>query len=57
MTTDAQRAAIREMIERHTAAATADRKTARETLIKEGVYTTRGTLTAAYGGGRKASAR
>jgi hypothetical protein len=55
MTTEAQRATIRDMIERHTAAATADRKTARQTLIKEGVYTSKGKLTAQYGGGKIAA--
>jgi hypothetical protein len=56
MTTEAQRVAIREMIERHTVAATADKQTARQTLIREGVYTTRGALKEAFGG-RKTAAR
>lgn len=39
-----------------TARALASKKTARETLIKEGIYTTRGKLTVEFGGGRKESA-
>lgn len=50
MTADAQRAAIKEMIQRRTAEAVQSRETARQTLIKEGVYTRNGELTPAYGG-------
>lgn len=50
MTTDAQRAAIQDMIKRHTVAATVDKKTARESLIREGVYTRSGQLSADFGG-------
>ena len=55
MTTDAQRSAIQAMIRRHTASATTDRNTARESLIKEGVYTRAGNLTADFGGKKTAS--
>jgi hypothetical protein len=55
MTNEAQRAAIQQMIQRHTAAASATQKTARESLIKEGVYTTKGHLSPAFGGKKSAS--
>lgn len=50
MTTDAQRAAIQKMIQRHTQAATANQQTARESLIKEGVYNKAGQLKPEFGG-------
>lgn len=56
MTNDAQRAAIQQMIARHTAAATVSKKTARDSLIKEGVYTRGGQLKPAFGG-KKSSSR
>ena len=42
------------MIERHTEAVTANKKTARDSLIKEGVYTDDGRLAEQYGGKKKA---
>jgi hypothetical protein len=56
MTSDAQRAAIRQMIETHTKTVTVDKQTARDSLIKEGFYTKDGKLTEQYGGGSKKSA-
>jgi len=50
MTTEVQRAAIKEMINRHTQTATADRQTARDSLIREGFYTADGKLAEQYGG-------
>jgi hypothetical protein len=50
MTADAQRAAIKEMIQRRTAEALRTPETARAALIKEGVYTKAGDLAPAYGG-------
>jgi len=43
------------MIERHTETVTADKKTTRDSLIKEGVYTTDGHLAEQYGGRKKAA--
>ncbi len=53
MTSDAQRAAIKKMIERHTKAVTTSKKAARDSLIKEGVYTRDGKLAPSYGGPEK----
>jgi len=53
MTSEAQRAAIKKMIEDHTKAATTDQQTARDSLIQEGFYTKEGNLTEQYGGGKK----
>jgi len=50
MTNDAQRAAIKEMIMRHTANVTKTPQAARDSLIKEGFISTGGGLTAAYSG-------
>lgn len=50
MTGDAARAAIKKMIEEHTKEVTADKKTARDSLIKEGIYTRDGKLAEQYGG-------
>ena len=55
MTNDAQRAAIQQMIQRHTQAATSDKQTARDSLIREGVYTPKGQLSADFGGKKSAS--
>lgn len=55
MTAEAQRIAIQKMIDRRTAAATRDRETARQTLIKEGVYTSMGALSANFGGKKTAA--
>jgi len=54
MTTDAQRAAIKQMIERHTRTAVATKESARASLVKEGVYTKAGKLTEAFGGKKTA---
>jgi len=52
--TDAQRrAAIRKLIEQDTADKAVDRKTARAALIKEGIYTQKGTLRVEFGGEKK----
>jgi hypothetical protein len=56
MTSDAQRAAIKKMIEQHTKTVTTDKQTARDSLIKEGFYTKDGNLTEQYGGGKKKTA-
>lgn len=53
MTSEAQRAAIKKMIERHTKKVTASKEVARDSLIKEGVYTRDGKLTPSYGGKEK----
>ena len=50
MTGDAARAAIKKMIEQHTNEVTADKKTARDSLIREGIYTHDGKLAEQYGG-------
>lgn len=56
MTSDAQREAIKKMIEQHTKTVTASKKAARDSLIKAGFYTQDGKLTARYGGDKKKSA-
>ena len=53
MTSDAQRAAIKQMIETHTKTVTVNKETARDSLIKEGFYTKDGRLAEQYGGGDK----
>lgn len=50
MTKEAQRAAIKEMIAKHTATVTVSREAARDSLIKEGVYNATGELSPEYGG-------
>lgn len=45
-----RRDAILAMIDRYTAEKTVDRKTAREALIAEGIYTKKGKLRVAFGG-------
>jgi hypothetical protein len=47
---------ILEAIATETARALTSKKMARETLINEGIYTTKGTLRAEFGGGKKARA-
>lgn len=54
--TDAQRAAIKILIERHTAANTASPEIARAALIGEGIYTSSGSIAPEYGGGEKKAA-
>ena len=54
MTSDAQRAAIKRMIEQHTRTVTVTQKAAKDSLVKEGVYTRDGKLTEQYGGAKKA---
>ena len=56
MTSDAQREAIKKMIEQHTKTVTANKETARASLINEGFYTKDGKLTEQYGGGKKKTA-
>jgi hypothetical protein len=56
MTSEAQRAAIIKMIEQHTKTVTVTKEAARESLIKEGIYTRTGKLSARYGGARKKTA-
>jgi hypothetical protein len=52
--TDAQRhSAILGLIDRHTTANTTSRAQARDTLIKEGIYTKKGTLRVEFGGESK----
>jgi hypothetical protein len=53
MTQEAQRAAIRKMIDQHTKTVTANKEKARSSLIREGFYTADGQLTEKYGGGKK----
>jgi hypothetical protein len=56
--TDAQRhSLILGLIDRHTAANTVSRTQARNTLIKEGIYTKKGTLRVEFGGESKKSKR
>lgn len=50
MTHAERNAAIKKLIEQRTEATTSTREIARETLIKEGIYTKKGNLTANYGG-------
>jgi hypothetical protein len=50
MTSDAQREAIKKLIEEHTRNVTTSRRVARESLISEGFYTPDGQLTVQYGG-------
>jgi hypothetical protein len=52
--TDAQRrAAIQKLIADYTATYSVDKKTARDTLIKEGIYTKKGALRVEFGGKSK----
>lgn len=53
MTKAQRRDAILDLIQKHTDATTVDRRTARETLINEGIYTKKGTLRVEYGGASK----
>ena len=53
--TDAERAAIKILIKRHTAAHTASPEIARAALIEEGIYTSSGTIAPEYGGEKKAA--
>ena len=57
MTEDKRRAAIKKLIAERKAANTVSRAVARETLIKEGLYTQDGKLKAAFGGGGKTAPR
>jgi hypothetical protein len=50
MTSEAQRAAIKKMIEQHTKAVTTSKQAARDSLVREGVYTHNGELAPSYGG-------
>jgi len=53
MTNEAQRAAIKIMIEKHTNTASVNKTAARNSLIKEGYLTANGELAPAYGGTQK----
>jgi hypothetical protein len=55
MTQEQQRAAIKAMMERHTAKVTVDRQTAINSLVADGVYTPEGELTPQFGGPEKKS--
>lgn len=55
MTSEAQRALLKKIIERHTKKVTATKKAARDSLVKEGFYTEEGKLTEEYGGKKKAA--
>jgi hypothetical protein len=50
MTDNERRAAIFKLIEDYTVRNTADPKTAREALIREGIYTKKGKLRVEFGG-------
>jgi len=56
MTQDAQRDAIKKMIDKHTKDVTESKEKARQSLIKEGFYTSDGNLTEQYGGKKKSAA-
>lgn len=49
----AQRAALKSAIKRYTQAKTASKAVALATLVKEGTHTSKGKITAEYGGQRK----
>ncbi len=53
MTHAERNAAIKKLIEERTAKTTSSKEIARQTLIKEGIYTKKGNLTANYGGSYK----
>lgn len=57
MTQEQQRAAIKAMMERHTAKVTVDRQTAINSLVADGVYTPDGELTPQFGGPEKKPAQ
>jgi hypothetical protein len=57
MTGEAQRAVIKKLIKQHTKTVTANKETARQSLIKEGFYTSDGKLTERYGGEKVRSAK
>lgn len=52
--TDQKRAAYKRLIERHTRQAVVTKETARESLIKEGIYTAEGKLAPEFGGEERA---
>jgi hypothetical protein len=56
MTAEAQRAAIKKMIDDHTRDVTTSKEKARQSLIREGFYTPDGKLTEQYGGKKKSAA-
>jgi hypothetical protein len=57
MTSEAQRAAIIEMIDKHTEKVTVSKTDAKRSLVEEGIYTKRGKLSAHYGGRKKTTSR
>jgi hypothetical protein len=54
--TNAERAAISEMIQRQSMASKASKEAARQSLMRSGLYNEDGSLKAAYGGKRKTAA-
>ena len=50
MTEGQRRAAVKKLIKEHTAKSVVSKKTARDTLIREGIYTQKGKLRAKFGG-------
>ena len=52
---DQRRAALKRLIDHHTAVVTASRAAARALLVREGIYKENGKLTAEYGGGDEAA--
>lgn len=50
MLSDEARREIRDLIRQHTARNTTNAKTARDALVRRGVYTAQGDLTPEYGG-------
>ena len=53
MTDEARRTLIEKLIADYTDKNTVDRRTARDTFISEGIYTTKGTLRVEFGGESK----
>jgi hypothetical protein len=57
MTQEQQKAAIKAMMQRHTAKVTVDAETALNSLVADGVYTPEGELTPQFGGPEKKTAQ
>ena len=53
MTSSEQRAAVKKLILQHTKKISASKKAAMDSLVRDGIYTRKGRLTARYGGGKK----
>jgi hypothetical protein len=56
MTSSEQRAAIKKLILQHTKKVSASKEAAMVSLVRNGIYTKSGRLTARYGGGKKKTA-